>query len=290
MKILKIFGVVVGIHVFALILIFANPGCSSTTKPPGAAETVAKADTPAPVSVPAIAPAPTGASSAPPLTVNLGGTEGRHAPTRPGSAPAPAVFTPEPVTGVTPTTTYTVVAGDNLSKIAKKVHISAAELAAVNEIKINATLRPGQKLFLPGKSMGASGGVATDAAAPAPAMKSEPAAARAPGEVLKHTVKSGETLGAIAKKYEVKVADIAVANNISDPAKIKPGQELIIPGWDPKSGAKAGKSGKSTSTAKKTEEPRMPPVEQPAVVQPTSPPIVPIVPADDNPIKPAPRP
>ena len=33
MKILKIFGIVVGIHLFALILIFANPGCSSTTKP-----------------------------------------------------------------------------------------------------------------------------------------------------------------------------------------------------------------------------------------------------------------
>ena len=33
MKILKIFGLVVGIHVAALILIFANPGCSSSTKP-----------------------------------------------------------------------------------------------------------------------------------------------------------------------------------------------------------------------------------------------------------------
>ena len=36
MKILKIFGIVVGIHVFALISIFANPVGSSTTKPPPA--------------------------------------------------------------------------------------------------------------------------------------------------------------------------------------------------------------------------------------------------------------
>jgi LysM repeat protein len=198
---------------------------------------------------------------------------------------------PEPVTGVTPATTYTVVSGDNLSKIAKKVHISASELAAANDIKPNATLRPGQKLIVPGKSMGPTASAAMDASAaatPAPAAKTEPAA-RASGEVLKHTVKSGETLGAIAKKYEVKVADIAVANNISDPAKIKPGQELIIPGWDPKSGGKAGKSAKSAGAAKKTEEPKSLPVEQ-SVVQPSPPPIIPVTPVDDNPIKPAPRP
>jgi LysM repeat protein len=40
----------------------------------------------------------------------------------------------------------------------------------------------------------------------------------------------GETLGAIARKYGVKQGDIAVANNITDPRKIQPGQELVIPG------------------------------------------------------------
>jgi hypothetical protein len=30
MKILKIFGIVAGIHAVALLLIFANPGCSSS--------------------------------------------------------------------------------------------------------------------------------------------------------------------------------------------------------------------------------------------------------------------
>ena len=43
MKILKIFGVVVGIHLFALLLIFANPGCSSTSKPPPAPNITPKA-------------------------------------------------------------------------------------------------------------------------------------------------------------------------------------------------------------------------------------------------------
>ena len=49
MKILKVFGVVVGIHVFALILIFANPGCSAMIKTtPSPSDTVAKTDAPSP--------------------------------------------------------------------------------------------------------------------------------------------------------------------------------------------------------------------------------------------------
>jgi hypothetical protein len=53
MKILKIFGIVVGIHVFALVLIFANPGCSTTTKPPPVpSDTVAQSGPPAVVTVP----------------------------------------------------------------------------------------------------------------------------------------------------------------------------------------------------------------------------------------------
>ena len=36
MKILKIFGIVAGIHALAFLLILANPGCSSTSKPPPA--------------------------------------------------------------------------------------------------------------------------------------------------------------------------------------------------------------------------------------------------------------
>jgi LysM repeat protein len=43
-------------------------------------------------------------------------------------------------------------------------------------------------------------------------------------------VKPGETIGAIARKYQVKAQDLLVANNIADPRKIRAGQELVIPG------------------------------------------------------------
>src|SRR5215212_9143242 len=106
MKILKIFGVVVGIHIFALILIFANPGCSSMTKAPSAAgDTVAKAEpTSSAISVPSINPAPA-SSAQDPVTLNLNGSSSssggmRAAPTRPGS-PVAGVLVNEPVSDVT---------------------------------------------------------------------------------------------------------------------------------------------------------------------------------------------
>jgi LysM repeat protein len=311
MKILKIFGIVVGVHVFALILIFANPGCSSTTKPT-ADETVAPTDAAA-ANVPNLTPTPTAspiaaapASSpvgfnpdAPAMVAANDSTSGgvRFTPTRPGS-PAAGALVSEPVADVTPATTYTVVSGDSLSRIAKKTHTTTAELAAANGLKLNATLHPGQRLLVPGKPAAPSAAASTNPpGAVAPAMKKTPdtAAAHASGEVLKHVVKSGETLGGIARKYEVRVADIAVANNIADPAKIKPGQELIIPGWDPKAPGKSGKSSKTPKASQKSGDtkpvfPEPAPIVEPQPTPPAAEPAVPIIKIEDNPIKPAPRP
>ncbi len=44
-----------------------------------------------------------------------------------------------------------------------------------------------------------------------------------------HTVKSGETLGHIAQKYDVSVSAVAKENNISNPNRIRVGQVLSIP-------------------------------------------------------------
>ena len=45
---------------------------------------------------------------------------------------------------------------------------------------------------------------------------------------VSYTVKAGDTLGAIAKRYGVTVADIQKRNNIVNPNKIFPGQLLSI--------------------------------------------------------------
>ena len=250
MKLLKVFGVVVGIHVFALILIFANPGCSSTSQPaPVAADTVAKAETPSPtITVPSTTPpdspmitVPGGFDpNAPAVTVSAGI---RYSPTRPGTSAATALEA-EPVADVTPASTYTVGKGDSLWTIAKKNHLTVSELAAANNLKPGASVKLGQKVIIPGKTsapVSAAAKTAEQGTAKTPAATT---AAHPSADAVKHTVKAGETLGAIARKYGVKMGDLAIANNIADPAKIHPGMELVIPGWQ----APAVKSGRSGTT------------------------------------------
>lgn len=251
MKILRFSGIVVGIHLLALFLIFANPGCSSSTKPqPSKADTVTTADTP-----PAITVAPSGGATAdkagPPISFN--GDAARYSPTRPGT-PAASTLEVEPVSNVIPASTYTVVMGDNLSLIAKKNHVTLAELTAANNLNANtAKLRPGQKLIIPGKvptPVKAADAMTRTPSTAASGITADTAATKAPAELVKHTVKSGESLSSIAQKYGVKVGDIAAANNISDPQKIRLGQELVIPGWQAPTSrsSRAQKSSSSSSS------------------------------------------
>jgi LysM repeat protein len=305
MKILKIFGIVVGIHVFALVLIFANPGCSSTATPAAPADTAARVDAP-PITSPNVSPArnaATGSGTASsavtfnpdapavaPSSSDSGGV--RYVPTRPGAAPVATSVVSEPVVDVQPATTYTVKAGDNLWTVAKKNHVTVAELTGANSLPANPTLRPGQKLLIPGKPASPSA-APTASGAPNPAPKTTdlpPGAAtasRTPGEAMKHVVKSGESLSTIARFYGVKQGDIAVANNISDPAKIKAGDQLIIPGYQTPV-SKAGKATKSGGTKSGDAKSNPAASESPAPA-PATPPPVPIIKIDESPLTPAPK-
>jgi LysM repeat protein len=302
MKILKIFGVVVGIHLFALILIFANPGCSSTTKNIPAPSDTVTAQPPPSVSVPL---EPTGISvpENSPLTVPSGfnpdapavpsgGSPGvRFNPTRPGT-PAATTLAPAPVADVTPATTYTVQNGDNLWSVSKKFKQTTAQIAAANNLKTNAVLRPGQKLIIPGKATtpGTVGLAAETAPAAGAAPRAAEAAAVKSGETVKHVVRPGESLSMIAQQYGVRQGDIAVANNIADPQKIRAGMELTIPGWQP-----AGKSGKSSRSSGKSapaaNAPKsiIPTEPEPAAAPAATAPQIPIIRIDDSPIAPAPK-
>lgn len=101
-------------------------------------------------------------------------------------------------------TTYTVKAGDTLYSIARKYNISVSSLAAANNITNYNLIKVGQVLIIP--------------KAPAP-----------PTAVVKYTVKSGDTLYSIARKYNTTVAKIAAANKIPSPYIIYVGQVLVIP-------------------------------------------------------------
>lgn len=292
MKILKIFGIVVGIHLFALILMFAIPGCSSTSRPaPQPADTVAQSEpapsitvpaatAPAPASadVPAITPAITGFNpDAPAMYANSGPSTGvRFTPTRPNTPAASAVLT-QPVENVTPATTYTVRPGDSLWTLQKRFHVPLKEIAAANNIRISAPLHEGQKLVIPSKAPVASTPAASSrptAVAPIGGTAAEPkgASTRPTTEEFKYIVKPGDTLGTIARKFDVRTRELAVHNNISDPRNLRAGSELSIPGWQPaSSGGKASKgsnSGRASRSAASTPAPAAaePPAEVPNIL------------------------
>jgi LysM repeat protein len=130
----------------------------------------------------------------------------------------------------------------------------------------------GQKLLLP-----ESGSTLPEVAPAAPAKT--PAAVLAGG--ARHTVRSGETLGQIARKYGITVSELAVANHIADPTRIRAGQELVIPG------ARAAEAAPATPV--ETPAPAVPaPAEEAApVIRPAS--EVPVIRIEDT-APPAPEP
>lgn len=271
MKILKVSGIVAGIHLLALIIIFVNPGCSSSTKQPQPADTVVKSDAASPIvaAVPASTATDTTSTSSSDssnhISFNPAAATPRYSPTRPNTAVASALQV-ENVDTSTPASTYVVVSRDTLSGIAKKNHLTTKELAAANNLKADATIRPGQKLIIPSKPLPASDAAATTSALPGTASTATTSTATAktsstsakPSEGIPHTVKPGETLGTIAKHYGVKQADIIMKNNITDPQKIRAGDKLIIPGWDQPAGKNSSKSSSSTASdvAKRSPEPQ----------------------------------
>ncbi len=318
MKILKIFGIVAGIHLFALVVIFANPGCSSTAKrAPQPSDTAAPVITAAPATATSASASPYytsgGAETTSPSSVSFNPEapasatassstatpDVRFTPTRPGT-PVAGTLAMEKVGDVTPVSTYTVQAGDNLGAIARKHGVTIAQLTSANNLNSKSTLKVGQKLMIPAKSAAVT---PKGNAAPEKTADAVPAKA-ASGGGIKHVVKAGESLGVIARIYGVKAGDIAVANHISDPAKIRAGLELVIPGWQA-TGEKGTTSKKTTTKSSSSTASTPAPVSRapqsastsapaplepaPIVERPAQPAPVPVIRIDEGTITAAPK-
>jgi len=125
---------------------------------------------------------------------------------------------------------HMVTKGQTTSGIAKRYGVSVAALKEANpEIKTKPP-RPGQRLVIP---------------AGAAARWSESDAGNAPAGSRVHTVRSGETLGRIAGKYRVSVANLKNWNNLSSNS-IRVGQKLKVGGSAAPSKAKSAKTTKGT--------------------------------------------
>ena len=179
------------------------------------------------------------------------------APAKPASAPVlpRANATAQPATGrQVPTSSAPVTAaggqvievlqGDTLYGLSRKHRVAISELMTLNNLQ-NPTIKPGQKLTLPGGKLAVVQRAAivpakpavpaaapTKAAArPVAAAQPAPVAAPAPADWAgSYTVASGDSLFAIARKHGVKAADLQTANSIADPTKVRPGIVLKVPG------------------------------------------------------------
>jgi LysM repeat protein len=138
---------------------------------------------------------------------------GSEAKSRPTSRRAPA---PQPPTAGT--RTYTVRAGDTLSGIAARHGVGLDRVLAANSLSRTSIIHPGQKIRISG---GSSVTLQTS--------KPTTITPKRTGTAARYTVKSGDTLGAIAGRHGVSLQSLMKANNLSS-TLIHPGQRLRIPG------------------------------------------------------------
>ena len=269
MKILQIFGAVVAVHLLAFIFIFASPGCSSSPRNVPTPDATLPSTT---SSVPSVSYNSGLAETAPPADRPLyvaDNTPGRATPTRPGSPNAAAIAPAKSAAAnVSPVTSYTIQKGDSLWIIAKKNHITVTELTKANNLGSNPSLKPGKKLMIPGKPISASAPVEAAPALSLPAASAPVESAPTHASVEHHVVANGESLGTIARKYQVTIGELARANNITDPAKIRVGQPLVIPASKHAAVKSPNSSAAKTTAAAPTAKPAAPVAEKPVEAAP----------------------
>ena len=114
------------------------------------------------------------------------------------------------ITCPTGTFSYTVVQGDTMFSIAQKFNVPLNELIAANpQIPNPSLIFPGQTVCVPRTSQPPSG---------------------CPSGTFAYTVKSGDSMWSIAKKFGVSLDALIRANpQIPNPSQIKPGQVVCVP-------------------------------------------------------------
>jgi len=141
-------------------------------------------------------------------------------PTDVVSATNSVVTTPTPVPDQIE---YTVKAGDWIFKIAREFGVDPQDIIDLNNLATPGSLEVGMVLLIP------SSAVVSATAAPPAQVTTTGTPGTAVSSGTTHIVQPGEWIWQIARIYGVDPQDIIDANNLTSPATIYPGQELIIP-------------------------------------------------------------
>jgi len=154
-------------------------------------------------------------------------------PAQPQLETTSALAPPRSVAAVRPAGGTKIIVGtsDTLEILARRYHVTPAEILAANGYKGPRALAPGQQLIIPH-----SGAVAALSPAPAvvsaapPMVAPKPLAVAAPVASSVHFVNHGETLASVARQNHISIAELARANNLNPASPLKLGARLTVPG------------------------------------------------------------
>jgi membrane-bound lytic murein transglycosylase D len=113
---------------------------------------------------------------------------------------------------------YTVRRGDSLWTISRRYEVSIRELAGWNGINPRSIIRPGQKLALWIKTPGDNDN----------SQKPVVAYTRSEEGHIEYTVKRGDSLWLISRRFGVTIAQLQKWNNLTGGRYLQPGQKLVL--------------------------------------------------------------
>jgi len=227
MKISKVFGFVLCLHLGVIAVLIVQPGCG-TTQPP--TQTYQQNRTTGLVeqqlSESLIPATSTDDLLDPAFNAGIDVSEtSRYAPNRPDAEFEEVTPQLEPIVAETVDVAgpsfqaYTVKKGDSLWAISKRYNVSLNELYAANDLNKNSVLKIGQQIQIP-----VEGGTATVTTVAADAY--QPSDYNMATDT--YTVKGGDNLSKIAVKYNTSVRALKAANNKTSDL-IRVGEKLMVP-------------------------------------------------------------
>ena len=220
MKVSKIFGCVIGLHLGVIAMLLVQPGCR-TKQPP--TRTYSQERT----SGGLIEAIGQGSGSGLDSAFNAGFDDGSAAPDDNDFSEFDAITPVAPLSDGGQTVpvagpsfeTYTVKKGDNLWTIARRSNVSLNELYAANGLDTTSILSIGQQLQIP-----VEGSTAT-VTAPSPDTYQPTSFNQGSTEYM---VKRGDSLSKIANQFDTSVRAIKAANGLSSDL-IRVGDKLVVP-------------------------------------------------------------
>ena len=220
MKVSKIFGCVIGLHLGVIAMLLVQPGCR-TKQPP--TRTYSQERT----SGGLIEAIGQGSGSGLDSAFNAGFDDGSAAPDDNDFSEFDAITPVAPLSDGGQTVpvagpsfeTYTVKKGDNLWTIARRSNVSLNELYAANGLDTTSILSIGQQLQIPVEG--------STAKVTAPSADTYQPTSFNQGST-EYTVKRGDSLSQIANQFDTSVRAIKAANGLSSDL-IRVGDKLVVP-------------------------------------------------------------